>query len=217
MKTDAELKKDVEAELDWDPNVADTRIGVAVNDNVVTLTGHLDSYAEKVAAERAARRVSGLRALAVEIDITPIGRHARSDTEIAAAARHALSWSSQVPDECVKVTVEAGRVKLEGELDWEYQRRSAEQAIRPLLGVKGITNNIHIKARAVPADLTLRIQGALTRQALREANRVHLSVDGGKVTLEGPVHSWAERSAIEGAVWSAPGVVKVLNRISVEL
>ena len=217
MKTDAELKKDVEAELAWDPNVADTRIGVAVNDNVVTLTGHLDSYAEKVAAERAARRVSGLRALAVEIDITPIGRHARSDTEIAAATRHALSWSSQVPDECVKVTVEAGRVKLEGELDWEYQRRSAEQAIRPLLGVKGITNNIHIKARAVPADLTLRIQGALTRQALREANRVHLSVDGGKVTLEGPVHSWAERSAIEGAVWSAPGVVKVLNRISVEL
>jgi osmotically-inducible protein OsmY len=216
MKTDAELKNDVEAELAWDPNVADTRIGVAVNDNVVTLTGHLDSYAEKVAAERAARRVAGLRALAVEIDITPIGKHARSDTEIAAAARHALSWSSQVPDECVKVTVESGRVKLEGELDWEYQRRSAEQAVRPLLGVKGVTNNIHIKPRTVPADLTLRIQGALTRQALREANRVRLSVDGGKVTLEGPVHSWAERSAIEGAVWSAPGVVSVLNRISVE-
>lgn len=217
MKTDAVLKQDVQAELAWDPNVDETRIGVAVKDSVVTLTGHLDSFAEKVAAERAAKRVFGVKALAVEVEVTPTGPHRRSDTEIASAARSALSWNTQVPDDRVSVKVEGGHVTLEGELDWGFQRRSAETVIRPLLGVTSISNRITIRPRALPSDLSERIQGALTRQAMREAKRVQLSVDqAGLVTLEGPVHSWAERNAVEGAVWSAPGVTGVINRISVE-
>ncbi|MCV2371336.1 BON domain-containing protein [Roseateles oligotrophus] len=217
MKTDAVLKQDVQAELAWDPNVDETRIGVAVKDSVVTLSGHLDSLAEKVAAERAAKRVFGVKALAVEIEVTPLAAHRRSDTEIAAAARSALSWNSQVPDGRVSLKVEGGHVTLEGELDWGFQRRSAETVIRPLLGVTGISNRITIRPRALPGDLSARIQTALTRQAMREAKRVQLTVDpDGLVTLEGPVHSWAERNAVEGAVWSAPGVTGIINRISVE-
>ncbi|MDC8774446.1 BON domain-containing protein [Roseateles albus] len=217
MKTDAVLKQDVQAELAWDPNVDETRIGVAVRDSVVTLTGHLDSFAEKVAAERAAKRVFGVKALAMEIEVTPVGPHRRSDTEIASAARGALSWNSQVPDDRVTVKVDGGHVTLEGELDWGFQRRSAETAIRPLQGVTGISNRIKIRPRALSSDLYERIQGALNRQAMREAKRVQMTIaETGLVTLKGSVHSWAERNAVEGSVWSAPGVTGVINRISVE-
>jgi osmotically-inducible protein OsmY len=216
MKTDSELKKDVESELLWDPLIPEARIGVAVNDGVVTLTGHLDTYAEKIAVKRAVERVGGAKAIAVELDVIPSGIHQRSDTEIAAAAEHALSWNTSVPQDRVKITVEKGWVTLSGELDWNFQRRAVERMIRPLKGVAGITDNIRLKALPVPVNLSNRIQDALTRQAVREARRIEISMDGSVVTLRGRVHSWAERNAAEGATWSAPGVSRVNNELTVE-
>ncbi len=216
MKTDSDLKSDVLAELAWDPIVPEAKVGVSVSDGVVTLTGHLDTYAEKIAAQRAAQRVSGVKAIAVELDVKVTGPHKRTDTEIAAAAEHAIEWNTMVPADRVQITVQHGWVTLNGELDWDYQRRSVERMVRPLMGVTGVTDNIQLKQQPSPADLTATIQGALTRQALREAKRIDISIQNGAVTLRGPVHSWAERSAVEGAVWSAPGVTSVLNRLSVE-
>ena len=216
MKTDADLRTDVLTELSWDPIVPETRVGVTVDDGVVTLTGHLDTYAEKVAAKRAAERVGGVKAIAVEIDVIPIGAHRRSDTEIAAAIEHALSWNTSVPQDRIKAVVEEGWVTLSGEVDWNFQRRSVERLIRPLKGVVGISDGIQLKPPAIPINLANRIQDALTRQAIREAKRIAVSVDGGVVTLRGHVHSWAERSAAEGATWSAPGVSKVNNQVTVE-
>lgn len=216
MKTDAELKKDVLTELAWDPLVPEARVGVTVNEGVVTLTGHLDTYAEKIAAKRAIDRVSGVKAIAVELDVIPLGVHQRSDTEIATAAEHALSWNTSVPQDRVKVIVEKGWVTLSGELDWNFQRRAVERMIRPLKGVVGIIDNIRLKALPVPVNLSNRIQDALTRQAVREAKRIEISMDGSVVTLRGHVHSWAERSAAEGATWSAPGVSRVINQLTIE-
>lgn len=216
MKTDSDLKKDVLTELSWDPLVPEARVGVAVNDGVVTLTGHLDTYAEKVAARRAVERVSGVKAIAVEVDVVPMGIHQRSDTEIATAVEHALGWNTSVPQDRVKVTVEKGWVTLSGELDWNFQRRAVERMVRPLKGVVGITDNIRLKALPIPVNLSNRIQDALTRQAVREARRIEISMDGSVVTLRGHVHSWAERSAAEGATWSAPGVSRVNNQLTIE-
>lgn len=216
MKTDSDLKKDVLTELSWDPLVPEARVGVAVNDGVVTLTGHLDTYAEKVAARRAVERVSGVKAIAVEVDVVPMGIHQRSDTEIATAVEHALGWNTSVPQDRVKVTVEKGWVTLSGELDWNFQRRAVERMVRPLKGVVGITDNICLKALPIPVNLSNRIQDALTRQAVREARRIEISMDGSVATLRGHVHSWAERSAAEGATWSAPGVSRVNNQLTIE-
>ncbi len=216
MKTDAELKKDVLAELLWDPLVSDTKVGVTVKDGVVTLTGHLDTYAEKVAAKRAAERVSGVKAIAVEIEVIPVGSHQRSDTEIALAVEHALSWNTSVPQDRVKVAVEKGWVTLMGDLDWNFQRRAVERMVRPLKGVVGITDNIQLKTLPLPIKLRERIHDALTRQAIREARRIDVLVEGAEVTLRGQVHSWAEKNAVEGAAWSAPGVVSVNNQLTVE-
>ena len=216
MKTDSELKKDVLAELAWDPVVPEAKVGVSVNAGVVTLTGHLDSYSEKIAARRAVERVGDVKAIAMEIDVIPLGVHQRSDTEIAAAVDHALSWNTSVPKDRIKVTVEKGWVTLGGEVDWNFQRRAVERLVRPLKGVVGISDNIGIKAAAVPTNLTNRIQDALVRQAMREAKRIEIATDGGVVTLSGRVHSWAERSAVEGATWSAPGVSRVNNLLTVQ-
>lgn len=216
MKTDSDLKRDVLAELSWDPLVPEARVGVAVNDGVVTLTGHLDTYAEKVAAKRAAQRVSGVKAIALELDVIPVGIHQRSDTEIAAAVQHALSWNSSVPQNRIQVSVEKGWVTLTGQVDWNFQRRVAERTVRPLKGVIGITNNIRLKEAVIPANLSTRIEEALTRQAVREAKRIEVAMDGGVVTLRGRVHSWAESNAAEGVTWAAPGVIRVDNQLVVE-
>jgi len=216
MKTDSEIKKDVLSELQWDPLIPETKIGVTVNEGVVTLSGHVDTYAEKVAAKRAAERVNGVKALAIEIEVIPVGDHQRSDTEIALAAEHALSWNTSVPQDRVKVTVEQGWVTLTGDLDWNFQRRAVERMVRPLKGVVGVTDNIKLKTLPVPLKLRERIQEALTRQVMREARRIEVLVEGSEVTLRGQVHSWAERNAAEGASWSAPGVTRVNNLLQVE-
>lgn len=215
MKTDAHIKADVTDELAWDPAVNATGIGVAVKDGVVTLTGHLDSYAEKHAVERAVHRVAGVRGIAVELDVRLAAEHKRSDSDIAQAAATALQLNSLVPDEKIQVLVENGRVTLTGEVDWSYQLASAEQCVRPLAGVRGLYNRITIKSRASSKDVGAQITAALTRQAAREAKHITVEVEGSVVTLWGKVHSLAEREAAVGAAFSARGVSRVVDKLEV--
>lgn len=215
MKTDAHIKADVTDELAWDPAVNATGIGVAVKDGVVTLTGHLDSYAEKHAVEQAVHRVAGVRGIAVELDVRLATEHKRSDSDIAHAAAMALQLNSLVPDEKIQVLVENGRVTLTGEVDWSYQLASAEQCVRPLAGVRGLTNRITIKSRASSKDVGDQITAALTRQAAREAKHITVEVEGSVVTLWGKVHSLAEREAAVGAAFSARGVSRVVDKLEV--
>lgn len=215
MKTDADLKRDVTAELAWDPAVRATTIGVAVKDGVVTLTGHLETFAEKHAASRAVQRVAGVKAVALELDVKLAPDHKRSDTDIAASAEQALKWNTAVPIEAVRLMVDHGWVTLRGELEWDYQRRSVERAIRPLMGVVGISNEITLRLKPQEADLSAKIEDALTRQAIREAKRIKVTVDGDTVTLTGNVNSWHERDAAQGVAWSAHGVRSVINELRV--
>ncbi len=213
MKTDADLKRDVMAELDWDPAVKSTAIGVAVKDGVVTLTGHLETFAEKHAAARAVKRVSDVKAMALELDVKLAPNHKRSDTDIATSIEHALRWNTVVPADAIRVTVDHGWITLQGEVEWDYQRRNVEKAIRPLMGVVGISNEVTLRTRAKAADVSRRIEDALTRQAIREAKRIQVTVDGTTVKLSGNVHSWHEREAAQGVAWSAPGVRTVINEL----
>ena len=216
MKTDAQLKRDVTAELEWEPSINASHVGVAVNDGVVTLTGHLDTYAEKYAIERAVQRVAGVKAIAVELDVKLDPGHKRSDSEIAAAAETALKWHSLVPAERIQVKVEKGWVTLKGEVDWNYQRESAKKVVRPLTGVVGVSNAITLKVTTTPANVATRIGDALARHAEHEAKHIEVIVNGSVVTLRGHVDSWAERTAAYGAAWSAPGVLSVVNEIKVQ-
>jgi len=215
MKTDADLKRDIVAELNWDPAVNATAIGVAVRDGVVTLTGHLGTYAEKHAASRAVQRVAGVKAVALELDVKLSPDHKRSDTEIAASIESAIRWNTVVPVDAIRVTVDHGWVTLKGDVDWDYQRRNVEKVIRPLMGVVGISNEIALRAKVKAADVSRKIEEALTRQAIREARHVGVAVDGTTVKLTGTVHSWQERAAAQGVAWSAPGVHAVINELRI--
>ena len=157
MKTDAQLKKDVEAELEWDPAVDAAHIGVAVKDGVVTLTGHLETFAEKYVAERAVRRVAGVRAIAEEIDVKLARGHVRSDSDIAQAIETAFSWHTLIPSDRIQVKVEQGWVTLTGEVNWDYQRRVAEQTVRPITGVRDVTNSITLKTTSTPSRMIFRL------------------------------------------------------------
>lgn len=216
MKTDTQLRDDVMAELNWDPAVKASDIGVIAKDGVVTLTGHLSSYAEKYAVERAVQRVSGVKALAIEMKVQLAAAYERTDTDIALAAERALQWNVLVPDDKVRPTVERGWITLNGEVAWDYQRSAAEKAVRDLLGVVGVTNLVKVVPQVTADDVKKSIHDALVRQADRESKSVEISVDGSKVTLKGKVHSWAERTAAQGAAWSAPGVATVINNLVVE-
>ncbi|QIM51807.1 BON domain-containing protein [Hydrogenophaga crocea] len=212
MKSDEQLKKDVAAELAWDPAINTTHIGVAVHSGVVTLSGTLDTYVQKHAVERAVRRVGGI-ALDLEVRLAP--GHARTDSEIAQAAAHALRWHSLVPEDRVTVEVDDGWIRLSGETDWAYQRMSAEQAVRPLVGVRGVTNDIAIKARADALAISRGIASALERHARREAQRIAVDVQGGVVTLSGTVQSLADRQAAVGTAYAAQGVSRVIDQLEV--
>ena len=215
-KSDKTLQADVIAELAWDPSVKATRLGVAAKDGIVTLTGHLDTYAEKEAAMRAVRRVAGVRAIAVEIDVRLAADHQRSDTDIARSVESALKWHTSVPAEAIRVTVGHGRVTLDGEVEWDFQRSSAEKAVRPLVGVVVIDNRIKLRGQPVAADIARQIEDALKRQAIREAQHIRIAIDGSTVTLSGRVTSWHEREAAQGVAWSAPGVRAVVNELQVD-
>jgi len=216
MKTDAQLKKDVSAELEWEPAINASQIGVSAKDGVVTLSGHLDTYAQKYATERAVQRVQGVRAVALELDVKLEPGHKRSDSEIAIAAETALKWHSMVPADRIQLKVERGWITLRGEVDWDYQRQNAEKALRPLLGVVGVSNGITLKASTTPSNVASRIREAFARHAEREAKHVEVGVNGSVVTLRGTVDSWAERSAAYGAAWAAPGISSVVNEIKVQ-
>ncbi|SFC25773.1 Osmotically-inducible protein OsmY, contains BON domain [Polaromonas sp. OV174] len=215
MKTDSQLKAEVTTELAWDAAINPVGIGVMVKNGVVTLSGHLDTFAEKHAVERAVRRVAGVRGIALELDVKLSAEHKRSDSEIAQVASSALRWSSLVPDERIKVEVENGWVTLTGEVDWSYQLTSAENSIRPLLGVRGLTNQVTIKPHVSSKNIGADITAALTRQAIRESQHIGIGVDGDVVTLKGKVHSLAERDAAIGAAFMARGVSRVVDKLEI--
>lgn len=215
MKSDTQLRTDVLAELDWDPAIKAGTIGVTAKEGVVTLTGHLGSHAEKLAAERAAQRVRGVKALAVEITVKLPAGDERTDADIARAVEHALEWNVLVPNGKIKPMVEAGWVTLNGEVEWEYQSGAAENAVRRLMGVTGVSNLVKISPRVHAAEVEKKLREALARQAQRESDRIQISVDGSKVALRGSVHSFAESYAVQNAAWSVPGVTSVENDLVV--
>jgi osmotically-inducible protein OsmY len=213
MKTDSDLRRDVERELEWEPSVDERRIGVAVVDGIVTLTGEVSSYSEKWRAERAVERVAGVRGIANEVDVKSTLE--RSDTDIAHMAVDALNSSVLVPADRVQVKVEGGWLTLTGEVTWDYERRAAERAVRDLAGIRGISNLITIKPRVEPVDVKRKIEETFKREAILDANNITVQVTGNEVTLRGSVRSWAERHEAEKAAWAAPGVKAVHNYITV--
>jgi osmotically-inducible protein OsmY len=216
MKTDVQVKREVQEELDWDPAINATEVGVEVRDRVVTLSGHLSTYAEKLAAEKAVQRVAGVKAVVVELDVRLKSSDKRTDEDIAHTVRSILLWTVGVPEDKVKVQVEKGFVTLFGEVEWGYQSRLAERQASQARGVVRVMNQIKVLATVGAVDIGKEIDRALARHVEREAKRIRVTVEGGTVTLSGTVDSLIERSVVRGAAWSAPGVHAVIDHLTVE-
>jgi len=215
--TDADIRRNVEAELNFEPAVQNaTAIGVAVNSGVTTLTGHVETYAEKWATERAAERVSGVTALVSELDVHLPSSLERTDEDIAQAAVNGINWSPSIPADSVKVEVSRGWVRLDGAVNWQYQRDAAEDVVRHLAGVRGVSNLISLKSSVSQAVIRSDIEAALKRRAQVDADQIDVAVAGHDVTLSGTVRTYAERKEAERAAWAAPGVYSVDNRLSVD-
>jgi osmotically-inducible protein OsmY len=214
MKTDSQLQQDVMAELKWEPAVHAAQIGVEVKDGVVTLAGEVSSYAEKWNAERAAQRVNGVKALAVEMKVKLSEFGKRTDADIARSAGNILSWTTSPPADAIKVLVEGGWLTLSGDVEWQYQRQDAVDSVRYLSGVTGVSNQIAIKPSLSASVVKSDIEAALKRRAAADAKTIAVEVKGADVTLTGTVHSWAERELATRSAWGSSGVGKVVDKMT---
>lgn len=216
MKTDAQIKEDVLDELSWQPNVDETQIGVIVDHGVVTLSGVVDNYSKKLAAERAVRNVSGVKAVAEDIEVKYGSDFKRTDGQIAKATTNAIEWNTSVPSDAVQVKVENGWVYLSGEVKWDYQKKAAKRAVEDILGVKGVSDSIIIKQAVKPFEIKEKIKKAFERTAIVDANAINVDVDGHTVKLKGKVHSLYEKEEARKTAFSAPGVYSVKDELEVE-
>ena len=214
-RTDSQIQSDVLAELRWEPRLLPNESGVMVKDGVVTLTGTVDSYTKRWAAEDAAHRVRGVKAVANDIEVRLAPTDERTDADLAKAVVRAIETDAYLPIDKLDVTVSKGWVTLKGTVEWQFEKEDAERAVRRLTGIKGVTNLITIKPRATPAELKKRIEDALVRTAETDAHRITVEVDGNKVILRGTVRSWAEKQEAERQAWAAPGITSVDNRITI--
>jgi osmotically-inducible protein OsmY len=215
MKPESEIERDVKEELQWDPDLDATDIAVSVKNGVVTLAGFVKSYTDKYEAEAAAKRVAGVVAVANDLEVRIPSVDERPDPEIARDAVAAIKSQLPISSERIKIVVKNGWVTLEGQVEWQYQKNSAENAVRRIKGVKGVSNLIVLKPRAQPAEIKNKIIEAFKRNAELDANRIQIEANGSEVILKGTVRSWIEREEAERVAWSAPGVTKVEDRIMV--
>lgn len=213
---DKTIKNLVQDELNWEPSIDSADIGVTVEAGVVRLTGHVANYLQKLAAESAVKRVKGVRGFVDDLEVR-LFAEAHSDEAIAMKVANVIDWHVAIPKDSVKVKVEKGLVTLTGKVDWQFQRSAAEQGIRSLLGVRGLFNQIEVAPHVEASDIKRRIESALARQADLEADKIQVTVDGGKVRLDGKVRAWFERDIAERAAWGAPGVSAVDDRVAVGL
>lgn len=216
MKTDQEIQNDVMDELKWEPFLTASEIGVAVKNGIVTLSGTVDRYAKKIAAETAAKKVNGVKAVAEDIEVKLGTSSKKNDTEIAEAALTALKWHSAMQENKIKISVENGWVTLEGDVDWEFQRNSAKYMVENLIGVVGITNNIKIKTVVATTDVKRKIASAFHRSATIDSEKINITLEGTKVILSGKVRSFAEKKDAENAAWLAPGVNSIENKLEID-
>ena len=214
MKTDSQLQQDVMAELKWEPAVHAAQIGVEVKNGVVTLAGEVSSYVEKWNAERAAQRVNGVKALAVEMKVKLSEFGKRTDADIAESAKNILGWTSSLPADAIKVMVEGGWLTLSGDVEWQYQRQDAAHSVRYLSGVTGVSNQIAIKPSVSAKVVKSDIEAALKRRAAADAKTIAVEVKGADVTLTGTVHSWAERDLATRSAWGSSGVRNVVDKMN---
>ena len=215
MKNDIEIQNDVMDELKWEPFLNASEIGVAVKNGIVTLSGQVDTYLKKIEAEKATKRVAGVKAVAEDIQVGISPAYRKTDTEIAETVLTALKWHSAVQEEKIKIKVEDGNVRLEGEVEWEYQRNSAKRAIENLGGIRSISNLILVKPKVTSSEIQQKISSAFHRSATFDAERITVGVNGNKVTLKGRVRSFSEKEDAERAAWAAPGVFSVEDKLEV--
>ena len=216
MRTDSEIQRDVEKELVWDPDIDARNIAVKVTDGVVALTGFVSSYTDKYSAERIAKRILGVKAVANDLEVKIATGSERPDPDIARDAVERLQRNLPYSSKNIKVTVRNSWITLEGDVDWDFQRREAEAAVRYVKGAKGVTNLIHVKPTVSATDVKTKIEQAFKRSAEVDASHITVEADGGKVILRGRVRSWAEKEEAEKAAWRSPGVYEVVNEIRVD-
>lgn len=217
MRTDNQIQKDVMEELSWEPFLNETEIGVAVKDGIVTLSGIVDTFSKKISAEKAAKRVAGVRAIAEDIQVGVSPKYRKTDTEIAETVLNVLKWNTTIPENKIQIKVENGSVKLEGEVEWEYQKVNARRAVENVTGVSSVINLITVKPKLKAMDIRQKITSAFHRNATIDADRITIEVEGNKVILSGNVRSFAEKDDAERAAWSAPGILQVESKLNVQV